>query len=61
VEAGAARLIADWQLDSAALAARARELLGNAGERERMSRAASSLAKPQAVDSIINALYELIK
>jgi UDP-N-acetylglucosamine--N-acetylmuramyl-(pentapeptide) pyrophosphoryl-undecaprenol N-acetylglucosamine transferase len=60
-KAGAARLISDCQLDSAALASQALELLGNAQLRQRMSQAAKSLAHPDAVDGIINAVDKLIK
>jgi UDP-N-acetylglucosamine--N-acetylmuramyl-(pentapeptide) pyrophosphoryl-undecaprenol N-acetylglucosamine transferase len=59
-EAGAARLIPDHELTSEALAFLSLELLANEEERQRMSLAAKSLAKPDALDSIINAVYELI-
>jgi UDP-N-acetylglucosamine--N-acetylmuramyl-(pentapeptide) pyrophosphoryl-undecaprenol N-acetylglucosamine transferase len=61
VKAGAAVLIPDRQLDSSLLAAQALELLGDAAAVRRMSQAAKSLAKPHALDSIIEAVHKLIK
>ena len=61
VEAGAARLIPNDQLNSKELATQALTLLGDPKEIQRMSQAARSLARPDALDSIINAVYKLIK
>ena len=60
-DAGAARLITDHELTSAAVISHSLELLGNAKERQRMSLAARSLAKPDALDCIIKAVNKLIK
>lgn len=60
-EAGAARLIPDKLLDNVSLAFQARKLLDDVEERRRMSQAAKSFARPDALDSIITAVYELIK
>ncbi|MCL1905512.1 MAG: undecaprenyldiphospho-muramoylpentapeptide beta-N-acetylglucosaminyltransferase [Clostridiales bacterium] len=61
VKAGAARMIPDDRLDSAELACQALGLLDGTEEIRQMSQAAKSLARPDALDSIINAVYELVK
>jgi len=60
VAAGAALLIADPQLTSITLSEAVLALLHDAEERQRMSEAARSLARPDALDRIVAAADELL-
>ncbi len=54
--AGAARVLAERQLDGVRLAAAVRELLADPAGRQRMARAARGLARPDALDRIVDAV-----
>jgi len=61
VEKKAARMLSDAQLSADSLVIQIIELLDNVEERQMMSEAALSLAKPNAIESLIDAVYGQIR
>jgi len=61
LEAGAALLVADGDLNGPVLAGMIRDLMGRPEKLREMGERAAGLAKPQAAEKIVDLCYELVK